>query len=126
LLAGVAVNRNGQAQGSMGIDLGDVDGDEDEDLFVTNLDNEGNTLYLNLGKGLYEDRTTESGVFKLGFTGFGTRFVDYDLDGWLDLFIANGAVRHLSRQALAGDPYPLKQRSQLYRNDRKGKVHRCD
>jgi enediyne biosynthesis protein E4 len=121
LLAGVAVNRNGQAQGSMGIDLGDIDGDEDEDLFVTNLDNEGNTLYLNLGKGLYEDRTTENGLFKLGFTGFGTRFVDYDLDGWLDLFIANGAVRHLSRQALAGDSYPLKQRSQVYRNDRKGK-----
>jgi len=121
LLAGVAVNRNGQAQGSMGIDLADIDADGDEDLFVTNLDNEGNTLYLNLGKGLYEDRTTESGLFKLGFTGFGTRFVDYDLDGALDLFIANGAVRHLSRQAQAGDPYPLKQRSQLYRNDRKGK-----
>ena len=121
LLAGVAVNRNGQAQGSMGIDLGDIDADGDEDLFVTNLDNEGNTLYLNLGKGLYEDRTTESGLFKLGFTGFGTRFVDYDLDGGLDLFIANGAVRHLSRQVQAGDPYPLKQRSHLYRNDRKGK-----
>jgi hypothetical protein len=121
LLAGVAVNRNGQAQGSMGIDLGDVDGDGDEDLFVTNLDNEGNTLYLNLGKGLYEDRTTESGLFTLGFTGFGTRFVDYDLDGGLDLFIANGAVRHLSRQLQAGDPYPLKQRSQLFTNDRKGR-----
>jgi hypothetical protein len=121
LLSGVAVNRNGQAQGSMGIDLADIDGDEDEDLFVTNLDNEGNTLYLNLGKGLYEDRTSETGLFKLGFTGFGTRFVDYDLDGGLDLFIANGAVRHLSRQVQAGDPYPLKQRNQLYRNDRKGK-----
>jgi len=121
LLAGVAVNRTGQAQGSMGIDLGDVDADGDEDLFVTNLDNEGNTLYLNLGKGLYEDRTSESGLFKLGFTGFGTRFLDYDRDGWLDLFIANGAVRHLSRQVQAGDAYPLKQRSQLFRNDRKGR-----
>src|SRR5688572_1797749 len=121
LLSGIALNRSGQAQGSMGIDFGDVDGDGDEDLFVTNLDNEGNTLYLNLGKGLFEDRTTESGLFKLGFTGFGTRFVDFDHDGWLDLFIANGAVRHLTRQAQAGDPYPLKQRSQVYRNDRKGK-----
>jgi hypothetical protein len=121
LLSGVAVNRSGQPQGSMGIDFGDIDGDGDEDLFVTNLDNEGNTLYLNLGKGLYEDRTTEAGLFKLGFTGFGTRFVDYDQDGSLDLFIANGAVRHLSRQVQAGDPYPLKQRSQLYRNDGKGK-----
>jgi enediyne biosynthesis protein E4 len=121
LLAGVAVNRMGQAQGSMGIDLGDIDGDEDEDLFVTNLDNEGNTLYLNIGKGLYEDRTTESGLFKLGFTGFGTRFLDYDHDGWLDLFIANGAVRHLSRQVQAGDPYPLKQRNQVFRNERRGR-----
>jgi hypothetical protein len=121
LLAGVAVNRMGQPQGSMGIDLGDIDGDGDEDLFVTNLDNEGNTLYLNTGKGLYEDRTTESGLFKLGYTGFGARFIDYDLDGWLDLFVANGAVRHLSRQAQAGDSYPLKQRSQIYRNDRKGR-----
>ena len=121
LLAGVAVNRNGQAQGSMGIDLGDVDRDGDEDLFITNLDNEGNTLYQNLGKGLYEDRTSEAGLFKLGFTGFGTRFIDYDLDGWLDLFIANGAVRHLIRQVQAGDPYPLKQRNQLYRNDGRGR-----
>jgi hypothetical protein len=121
LLAGVAVNRMGQAQGSMGIDLGDIDGDEDEDLFVTNLDNEGNTLYLNVGKGLYEDRTSESGLFKLGFTGFGTRFLDYDHDGWLDLFVANGAVRHLSRQVQVGDPYPLKQRNQIFRNNGKGR-----
>ena len=121
LLAGVAVNRMGQAQGSMGVDLGDIDGDGDEDLFVTNLDNEGNTLYLNVGKGLYEDRTTESGLFTLGFTGFGTRFLDYDHDGWLDVFVANGAVRHLSRQVQAGDPYPLKQRSQVFRNERRGR-----
>jgi hypothetical protein len=118
LLAGVAVNRAGQPQGSMGIDVGDVDRDGDDDLFVTNLDNEGNTLYLNVGSGLFEDRTSEFGLFKLGFTGFGTRFVDYDNDGWLDLVVVNGAVRHLSSQLQKGDPYPLKQRSQLFRNDR--------
>jgi hypothetical protein len=118
LLTGVAVNRMGQPQGSMGIDLGDVDRDGDEDLFVTNLDNEGNTLYLNVGAGLFEDRTAELGLFKLGFTGFGTRFVDYDNDGWLDVIVVNGAVRHLSQQVRAGEPYPLKQRSQLFRNDR--------
>jgi hypothetical protein len=118
LLQGVAVNRAGQPQGSMGVDVGDVDRDADEDLFVTNLDNEGNTLYLNVGSGLYEDRTAEFGLFKLGFTGFGTRFIDYDNDGWLDLVVVNGAVRHLSGQRQKGDPYPLKQRSQLFRNDR--------
>jgi enediyne biosynthesis protein E4 len=118
LLAGLAVSRTGQPQGSMGVDAGDFDGDGDEDLFVTNLDNEGNTLYVNVGDGLYEDRTTEFGLFKLGFTGFGTRFIDYDNDGWLDLVVVNGAVRHLSSQRQKGESYPLKQRSQLFRNDR--------
>jgi len=118
LLAGVAVNRGGQPQGSMGIDVGDVDRDGDDDLFVTNLDNEGNTLYVNGGNGLFEDRTAEFGLFKLGFTGFGTRFLDYDNDGWLDLVVVNGAVRHLSSQVQKGDPYPLKQRSQLFHSDR--------
>jgi hypothetical protein len=118
LLAGVAVSRAGQPQGSMGIDIGDVDRDGDDDLFVTNLDNEGNTLYLNVGGGLFEDRTAEFGLFKLGSTGFGTRFMDYDNDGWLDLVVVNGAVRHLRSQLQKGDSYPLKQRSQLFRNDR--------
>jgi hypothetical protein len=118
LLTGVAFNRMGQPQGSMGVDLGDIDGDGDEDLFVTNLDNEGNTLYRNVGKGLFEDRTVEAGLFKLGLTGFGTRFVDYDNDGWLDVVIVNGAVRHLAAQVQKGDPYPLRQRNQLFRNDR--------
>ena len=117
LLAGVAVSRLGRAQGSMGLDVGDIDGDGDEDLFVTNLDNEGNTLYMNLGGGLFEDRTVEAGLFRLGFTGFGTRFMDYDNDGWLDLLVVNGAVRHLSSQVQKGDPYPLRQRSQLFRNE---------
>jgi hypothetical protein len=118
LLSGVAVSRSGRAQGSMGVDAGDVDGDGDEDLFVTNLDNEGNALYRNLGKGLFEERTVEAGLFRLGFTGFGTRFIDYDNDGWLDLVVANGAVRHQNRQVQTGDPYPLRQRNQLFRNDR--------
>jgi hypothetical protein len=117
LLAGVALNRTGQPQGSMGVDLGDADGDGDEDLFVTNLDNEGNTFYRNQGRGLFEDRTVEAGLFKLGSTGFGTRLVDYDNDGWLDVVVANGAVRHLTAQQQAGDPYPLKQRNQLFHND---------
>jgi hypothetical protein len=117
LLSGVAVNRMGRAQGSMGVDIGDVDGDGDEDLFVTNLDNEGNTFYRNDGKGLFEDRTIEAGLFKLGFTGFGTRLLDYDNDGWLDLAVVNGAVRHMDQQVRAGDPYPLKQRSQIFHNE---------
>ena len=117
LLTGVAVDRMGRAQGSMGIDLADVDGDGDEDLFVTNLDNEANTFYRNQGRGVFEDRTSEAGLFRLGFTGFGTRFVDYDNDSWLDLVVANGAVRQLGSQVRTGDPYPLRQRSVLFHND---------
>jgi hypothetical protein len=118
LLAGIALNRAGQAQGSMGVDAGDIDGDGDEDLFVTNLDNEGNTLYRRVGKALFEDRSVETGVFRLGFTGFGARFIDYENDGWLDLVVVNGAVRRIRQQIRQGDRVPLRQRRQLFRNDR--------
>ena len=60
LVAGAAVNRNGRPEGSMGVDAGDFDGDGDDDLVVTNLTNEGTTLYVNGGSGaadlLFEDR----------------------------------------------------------------------
>ena len=118
LLRGVAVDRMGRAQGSMGIDLADIDADGDDDLFVTNLDNESNTFYRNQGRGVFEDRTSEAGLFRLGLTGFGTRFVDYDNDGWLDLVVVNGAVRQSGSQARTGEPYPLRQRNLLFHGDR--------
>src|SRR5688500_15135972 len=102
----------------MGVDAGDIDGDGDEDLFVTNLDNEGNTLYRRVGKALFEDRSVETGVFRLGFTGFGARFIDYENDGWLDLVVVNGAVRRIRQQIRQGERVPLRQRRQLFRNDR--------
>jgi hypothetical protein len=88
---------------------------------VTNLDNEGNVLYRQVEKGLFEDRAVEAGLFRLGFTGFGTRLADYDNDGWLDVVVVNGAVRHLAAQARRGDSYPLKQRGHLFRNDGRGR-----
>jgi hypothetical protein len=118
LLAGVAVNRRGQAEAGMGVDAGDFDADGDEDIFVTHLTGETNGLYVNDGTGLFEDRSTESGAAlgSLPFTSFGTGWIDYDNDGWLDLFITSGAVRILEPLAQAGDPYPLSQTDQLYRN----------
>jgi len=122
LLAGCAVNRNGQAEAGMGVDAGDFDGNGTDDIFITHLMDETNTLYLNLGDGLFEDRTREAGLGMPGrrFTGFGTFFFDYDNDGWLDLFVANGAVQLLPELVRQKNPFPLGQPDQLFRNTGKG------
>lgn len=121
LLAGVALNLRGQAEAGMGVDAADVNGDGNEDLFVTNLAGESNTLYVNLGNGLFEDRTVSLGLRapSLPFTAFGTRFLDFDHDGDLDLFTINGAVRLQDSLVSLADPNPLRQTSQLFRNDRR-------
>ena len=81
LLRGCAVNADGMAEASMGTELADLDGDGDEDLFMTHLEAETNTLYLNDGTGMFLDRTTGSGLDRPSFahTGFGTAMLDYDL-----------------------------------------------
>jgi hypothetical protein len=118
LLAGVAVNREGAPEGSMGVDAADFDGDGDEDLFMTHWQDESNTLYINDGQGWFEDRSLATGLAtpSKGFTGFGTRWFDYDNDGWLDLFVANGGVRTVPTLIQAGDIYPLHQTNQLFAN----------
>ena len=122
LLAGAAINRNGQAEAGMGVDAGDFDGNGVDDIFITHLMDETNTLYVNMGQALFEDRTREAGLGMPGrrFTGFGTLFFDYDNDGWLDLFVANGAVQLLPDLARRKDPFPLGQPNQLFRNTGKG------
>lgn len=122
LLAGAAVNRNGQPEAGMGVDAGDFDGNGTEDIFVTHLMEETNTLYVNSGNGLFEDRTPESGLALQSrrFTGFGTLWFDYNNDGWLDLAVTNGAVRVLPELALKKDPFPFSQSNQLFRNNGKG------
>jgi hypothetical protein len=122
LLAGVAVNRNGQTEAGMGVDVGDFDGNGTDDIFVTHLMDETNTLFVNQGQGVFEDRTREAGLGMPGrrFTGFGTFFFDYDNDGWLDLFIANGAVQLLPDLVREKHPFPLGQPNQLFRNTGKG------
>jgi enediyne biosynthesis protein E4 len=122
LLAGVAVNRDGQAEAGMGVDAGDFDGDGDEDIFVTHLMEETNTLYANQGNGFFEDRTNETGhgLQSKRYTGFGTLWFDYDNDGWLDLLMTNGAVRILQELSRRRDPYPFSQPNQLFHNTGKG------
>ncbi|HEX8998735.1 MAG TPA: CRTAC1 family protein [Blastocatellia bacterium] len=122
LLAGAAVNRNGQAEAGMGVDAGDFDGNGTEDIFVTHLMEETNTLYVNSGDGLFEDRTPEAGLALQSrrYTGFGTLWFDFDNDGWLDLHVTNGAVRVLQELALKKDPFPFGQPNQLFRNTGRG------
>jgi hypothetical protein len=91
--AGVGFDGNGKPQAGMGVDCGDVDANGFPDLFVTNFSEELNTLYRNLGEGLFEDATTKAGLGS-GFVplGFGTKMFDIDNDGDLDLHVTNGHV----------------------------------
>jgi hypothetical protein len=122
LLAGASVNRDGKAEAGMGVDAADFDANGTDDLFITHLMDETNTLYTNLGEAVFEDRTRETGLGMPGrrFTGFGTSFFDYDNDGWLDLLVVNGAVQLLPDLIRKGDPFPLGQPNQLFRNTGKG------
>ena len=122
LLGGVAVNEDGDPEASMGVAAGDLDGDGDVDLFMTHLAGETNTVYRNDGEGFFEDASIETGLAapSLAGTGFGTAWLDYDLDGHLDVLIANGAVTTLADQWRDGSPYPLGQANQLFRNDGRG------
>lgn len=117
-LRGAAVNADGAAEAGMGIDAADYDANGTEDVLITHLTHEKATLFVNLGKGYFEDRSAAAGVYlaTTPYTGFGTAFVDYDNDGWLDLVIANGAVHVIEKQVRAGDPLPLHQVKQLLRN----------
>ena len=93
-VAGVALGENGEAEAGMGVDAADYDGDGWPDLYMTHLDFEFDRLYRNAGDGTFLDATFEDGIGYKTFdiSGFGTRFVDYDNDGWRDLFVANGHV----------------------------------
>ena len=112
--SGTAVNDNGSEQGSMGVTLGDYDHDGRLDLFVTNFADEYNTLYHADGPDSFTDVSYKAKVAEvsLPYVGWGTKFFDYDNDGWVDLFVANGHV------------YPqlenYKQRKLVHHNNRDG------
>ncbi len=92
LLAGVAYDVSGDANGSMGVDCGDVDNDGLLDLFMTDYQAEMPVLYRNLGDGLFEDATRRTGAGHSAFpyVNWGTGLIDFENDGDRDIFIANG------------------------------------
>jgi hypothetical protein len=116
LVSGVATNAAGQYEAGMGACAGDFDRDGDFDIFSTHERDETNTLWVHIGAGLFEDATARLGLAapSLPYTGFGAAWVDFDRDGWLDLSVANGAVRALP--ALLDAPHPYHQPDQLFRN----------
>jgi hypothetical protein len=94
LAAGVAVDMNGKAPSGMGADMADYDNDGNLDITVTNFSGEYNSLYRGTGKDLFIDSATQAGLLQptLPFLGWGTQFVDLDLDGFQDLVAVNGHV----------------------------------
>jgi hypothetical protein len=119
-VSGTAVNGDGSEQGSMGVTVGDYDHDGKLDLFKTNFADEYNTLYHNDGNNSFTDVSYQAKIaaVSLPLVGWGTKFFDYDNDGWVDLFVANGHV------------YPqlpnYRQRNLLFRNNRDGTFSETD
>ncbi|MGB5162876.1 MAG: CRTAC1 family protein, partial [Thermoanaerobaculia bacterium] len=120
LLAGCAVNMMGTAEAGMGAAAADFDADGDPDLFMTHLRGETHTLYLNQG-GVFSDRTASAGLAGpvVPFTGFGTGFGDFDHDGHLDIFVANGRVVQTLAPIVEGKPFA--EPNQLFRGQGNGR-----
>jgi hypothetical protein len=119
--AGVAVGLTAKPLAGMGTDMGDVTGDGRLEIFVTNLDLETHTLYENLGNGLFDDVTLQSGIGEatLPFVGFGAAFLDYDNDMDLDVAVANGDVDDNVERL--SDTKTFEQPNLLLENDGTGK-----
>jgi hypothetical protein len=123
LVYGVAYGEDGSAEASMGVDGGDYDNDGDLDLIVTNFQNETNALYRNDGERGFSYESFAAGVGEpsLPMLAFGVGFLDYDNDGDLDLFTANGHVQDTLGRVDPGCPFA--QSRQLYENRGDGTFH---
>ena len=131
LSLGVAANSFGRPEAGMGIGTGDCNGDMLIDIFVTHLVQETNTLYRRLPSGGFDDATVRSGLAasSIDFTGFGVALVDIELDGDLDILIANGRVLRRGRSFesnLKEHWAPYAEPNQLFINDGDGRFEQID
>jgi len=118
--SGVAFSEDGVARAGMGVDAADYDRSGYPSILITNFSNQMLALYHNEGNGLFVDEAPRSAVGRASLLtlGFGCFFFDYDLDGWLDIFVANGHLesdieRIQNRIKYAQPPH-------LFRNEGKG------
>ena len=118
-IVGAAYDKHGAVQGSMGIAIGDVDGNHRPDLFVTNYYAESNTLYSQQHTTGFMDDTAAADLATPGYSmlGFGCQFLDADADGDPDLIVANG---HLDDFTHMGHPFRM--RPQFYENTGSGRM----
>jgi hypothetical protein len=118
--AGVAYSAEGRPRSGMGVDSADFDQDGKMDLFVANIDHEMYSLYKNNGDETFDDMALPSGIGRATrlMSGWGLKFFDYDNDGNLDLFIANGNPDDLIESLHPDVKY--QEQLLLFRNTRKG------
>jgi enediyne biosynthesis protein E4 len=117
-ISGAAVSANGSEQACMGVTVGDYDRDGKFDIFATNFAQEYNVLYRGQGSNRFNDVSNASGFLNQPYVSWGTKFFDYDNDGWLDLFVANGHVYPQVDATKLDAGY--RQRKLLHKNNRNG------
>ena len=121
VLAGVAFSEDGVARAGMGVDTADYDRSGHPSLLITNFANQMLSLYHNEGTGLFVDEAPQSEIGRASLLtlGFGCFFFDYDLDGWPDVFVANGHIDPDIQRVQANVKYAMP--PHLFRNLGKGK-----
>jgi len=122
--SGVALNENGREQAGMGLAIGDYDNDRRVDFYITNFSDDSNTLYHNDGEAIFSDVTFQAGhgEVTMPFLGWGTNFLDFDNDGWKDIFVVNGHVYPVVDKYQWGTSYA--QQPLLFRNLGAGRFDR--
>ena len=120
VVAGIAFSEDGVARAGMGVDTADYDHSGYASILITNFSNQRISLYHNEGKGLFVDEAPQSEVGRASLLtlGFGCFFFDYDLDGWPDIFVANGHIDPEIQRVQANVKYAMP--PHLFRNLGKG------